>query len=546
MPAARCRDEAGSDAGRGSTTRRVLLLVLAAGAALRLIGIGWGLPDIDHLCSYHPDEAPLLATVAGMAERGTWNPHFFNYGTLYIYLVAVAARAMALVGLSPFEGAASLLYLTGRLVTVLFGVGTIAVVYLIGRDLGRPAIGLLAALLLAVMPLHVIHGHYATVDITATFFFALMLLACVRMLRQGQSAAGWRWPAIGAAALGLAAATKYTMAVGILPLLLALALARRRWTTYPVVIIVAGAAFLAACPYAVLDWRSFQEGVTFESRHAATLATAAFYGTGSGWRYHLLTSLPMAMGTPVLMVAAAGLIALPLRGGRVGCLLLAATGIMYAVIGYPRDHFMRYTIPLLPLLALSAAALLVGFSGRGQTRRRAAATGVSGLLVLWSLILTIAQLTFLVGAPVHDRAAAWIKINLPAGRQVAFAGWPWFYTPPITRYQCGPASERLFVAAREQWRYRFAVLDWSSSLLGRERPPYVVMADVEEMARPADRAKETERFLRALKREYEPWRSFPTRGARRVVVKALDDAPPDWRYPSPVITVYRLRQAADN
>jgi hypothetical protein len=65
------------------------------------------------------------------------------------------------------------------------------------------------------------------------------------------------------------------------------------------------------------------------------------------------------------------------------------------------------------------------------------------------------------------------------------------------------------------------------------------------MARPAKQARATDRFLRAAKRDYVPWRSFPGRGLRRVVVDALADAPPDWRYPSPLITIYRLRDAGD-
>jgi hypothetical protein len=247
------------------------------------------------------------------------------------------------------------------------------------------------------------------------------------------------------------------------------------------------------------------------------------------------------MGTPLLVISVAGLVVLPFRHGKAGWLLVVAAAVLYAVIGYPRDHFMRYTIPLLPPLALSGAAVLSALGARAPALRRVSA-GVAGLLVLWALVLTAAQLAFLVGPAVHDRAADWIRGNLPRGRQVAFAGSPWFYTPPITRFQCGRASARLLALSGAKEPYRFAVLDWDHRELLRRRAPCLVMADVEAMARGAADARETGRFLGAVKRAYRPWRSFPERGVRRVVANALDKAPPDWRYPSPVITVYRLRE----
>ena len=61
-------------------------LILIAAFALRVVGLRWGLPDAHHYFSYHPDEAPILYPAMGMI-RGDWNPHFFNYGTLYLYIV---------------------------------------------------------------------------------------------------------------------------------------------------------------------------------------------------------------------------------------------------------------------------------------------------------------------------------------------------------------------------------------------------------------------------------------------------------------------------
>ena len=61
------------------------------------------------------------------------------------------------------------------------GVGTVWAVYAIGVRLWGRRAGLLAALTLAVMPLHAQHSHFLTVDVPATFWGMLSLLWAVRL-----------------------------------------------------------------------------------------------------------------------------------------------------------------------------------------------------------------------------------------------------------------------------------------------------------------------------------------------------------------------------
>src|SRR5512140_1268 len=77
-------------AGFGLPPVLTLAAILVVAATLRLTGLRWGLPNQAHYFSYHPDEIFLLLPSLGFAQ-GDWNPHFFNYGTLYIYLVGLPA-----------------------------------------------------------------------------------------------------------------------------------------------------------------------------------------------------------------------------------------------------------------------------------------------------------------------------------------------------------------------------------------------------------------------------------------------------------------------
>src|SRR5579871_1037612 len=69
----------------------LLALALILGLALRLWGIGWGLPDARHpLATYHPDEwINLNAAEPVDIPHGKFDIGFYNYGTLYFYGVSL-------------------------------------------------------------------------------------------------------------------------------------------------------------------------------------------------------------------------------------------------------------------------------------------------------------------------------------------------------------------------------------------------------------------------------------------------------------------------
>ena len=72
-----------SSAGRSERYFRLgLLLVLALGLALRAWSAAYGLPDL-----YHPDE-PRIVERAVRFHQGDLNPRFFNWPSLYMYVMA--------------------------------------------------------------------------------------------------------------------------------------------------------------------------------------------------------------------------------------------------------------------------------------------------------------------------------------------------------------------------------------------------------------------------------------------------------------------------
>jgi hypothetical protein len=120
----------------------VLILCLALG--LRLWGLAYDLPNV-----FHADEPWPLNIAYGMLTVGDMNPHFFDWGSLVIYVnFIIQAIARWLTGgassaVTPviFRGMGIAftevpgLVLASRLVSVAFGVATISLVMAAGKRL---------------------------------------------------------------------------------------------------------------------------------------------------------------------------------------------------------------------------------------------------------------------------------------------------------------------------------------------------------------------------------------------------------------------------
>jgi len=151
----------------------VLGIILAMGAVLRLIGIRFGLP-----MAYHNDEW-VLVLATRQFFGGDFNPHNFLYPSLLMYIMYAFERLYFLFASGRDD--LSTLYTLCRVTVVLFGVGSLWVIYRLGERLHDYRTGLIAAFLLCLSPLHVINSHFATTDVPLTFFIMLTLYATLRL-----------------------------------------------------------------------------------------------------------------------------------------------------------------------------------------------------------------------------------------------------------------------------------------------------------------------------------------------------------------------------
>jgi len=203
--------------------RRIILGLAALAIFTRLWGIGFGLPQV-----YHVDEAWFGAKAIGYFS-GDLNPHFWHVPSLYTYLVAAVWGVFFLAGkvfgsfpnvaafIAAYGKDATVFLILGRLLTVAFSLGTIALLYRLGRRMYGPAAGALAALFLILSPEHNRISHYMNPDAPMVFFLVLAFFYVWRIHESGRT----RDYLLAGAASGLAFATKYGGPPMFLPLFLA-------------------------------------------------------------------------------------------------------------------------------------------------------------------------------------------------------------------------------------------------------------------------------------------------------------------------------------
>lgn len=407
----------------GAHGRALLVLVLACAAALRFWGLRQGIPF-----ALGVDEPEVMDRALRMVRTGDFNPHFYDYPTLYMYMQAAVAvvrfvsGAMRAEWTSLAEAPTAAFYLWGRALTAVLGTLTVAVVFAAGLRQGRMAAAAGAALL-AVMPLHVRESHYVLTDVPMTFFVALTFLCTLRASERPTLA---RFAAAGAVA-GLAAATKYNGGLALLMPLAACVAAgdRRVIARFALATIAACAgAYLLAAPYTFLDLPGFLNGFGRLANMYRTNPTGA-----EPIPVTYLKHLRIALDWTGSAVVAAGLLLAIWRIAagpeRLRWTLAAGFPLVYFVF-ISRQHivYARYLLPTLPFLALLAGAFVDDALARLRERHAPARVraAVAVLLLLMALVPpSVTAIGFGRNATktwTTEQAYRWIEANVPRGSSI--------------------------------------------------------------------------------------------------------------------------------
>lgn len=424
----------------------LLAAITAIGAAFRFYNLGWGAPYYH----FHIDEHFVLAS-ADMLRRdpheAAMSPKYFMYTPLLPYFINMA-RAV-------YEWFAHPLDLTvladevtytvlSRAISAAFGTATIIVAYLIGTRLAGRLAGVLSAFFLACAVLHLRDSHFAATDVIMAFFCTLTLWAAVRLVERGD----WTSLILCGVMFGAAIISKYTgvFVLGVIGLAYLLAPGRPqrvqpiaawiRWALRGIVPIPIGLAiFLSLYP---LAWQypdkfrsDIKEWVVDPLSGAIKpIWLAQFADVRVPELYWFTNLLWWALGPALEILGLIGVVWLFVKWDRRATVVAAFPIIYFIAAGRTMGPVIRYAVPLMPALAITAGVM--GVDWIRHQRWRGVGAVLVGVTALTTALYAVAYMNVFHQPDSRLEASRWLLANVPRDAKVLVE--PSQNTPPMGSY----------------------------------------------------------------------------------------------------------------
>lgn len=436
-----------------------LALLLVVALWLRLSSIGFGLPALND-----PDELMFELGAIRMLRGHTLNPGWFGHpATTTMYVLAVVNVLVFLAGWlcgrfasveafgTAVYGDPSWIILPGRLAMTMFALGTIVLTYRLAKRLVGPEVGLLAAAILVLSPVHISYSQIIRSDMMACFFMLLTMLAARDIAERGRR----RDHVLAAFWLGCAITTKWPFALSFLAIAGGVWLF---WRSGAVTLrasmarlVVTGLVALGFCallsPYLVLDHATVVRNLTGESqvRHLGSTGGSIWFNA----RWYLAGPLCSGLSTAGLVLLLPG-IAAAVRRPQIGVPLLPLLGSFFVLLCTQTMVWERWAMPILPLCAILIALGLCSVVAWAGARWRIAVGGLAAAAIAVPLTLTsLAQ----ARERLHDTrqlASAWALAHIPPGSTVLVEHFafdlvpqPWHFLFPMAEAGCVDAVAKL-------------------------------------------------------------------------------------------------------
>ncbi len=420
----------------GSPARLAALVLAALALAVRVIHLRAGLPGA---AMRSPDEHTVVPKALHMLTSGDLNPHWFLYPSAYLMAVAGVVGVarpwidhppgLDAAGTAAYAADPSAYILTGRVLSVLAGVGLVVATILLGRRVGGRLCALAAGALVAISPLAVDSSQLAVTDMAMAAVATLGLWRLVLAVEGGRR----RDLVVAAALLGLATSLKYSAGVWVVVALAAgwaagggrrIARLRRMGLAGA----VASGAFVLGTPYALLDAPTFVGDFIRQSAIQRD-GWLGFEATRPGVVANVAPNLTTALGVVALVLVLVGIVVGLRRRGAADWILWPATIATYLLISTWHANFDRYLLPILPTLAIAAGLGAQVLAGRlRDARLRRVVMGGLAIALLGQPAVGLARHVERTGRP-EQRLTALPKIEATIPADAAVAADP--LTPPL-------------------------------------------------------------------------------------------------------------------
>jgi hypothetical protein len=345
-----------------SKANLLLILILILGIILRFYRLNWdqGFPT-------HPDERDLVMAASRIRFFSNLDPKFFTYGGVSIYIISLVTNTLHFLTRDPsWFNNLYRIHLVSRLVSAGFSLVSLVFIYLTATKLFNRKVGLLSVILSVFTPIFIQYAHYGVADSALTAFALALLFFSVGFNKKPD----FKNICLMAAALGLAVGTKYQGALFTIIPITSIMVTKYKKEAYRQMVkdvlilgIFSTVIFLIFNAFIFTDWQTFWEEFSLASGYASGKTvihfTLQFIGTPKF--LYLLKNLYWTVGFSAY-IGVVGFIYMAVNVAKkkeMRLLPFVLFPIVYFVyIGTQYAKFVRYQLPLIPFLIISAGYLL--------------------------------------------------------------------------------------------------------------------------------------------------------------------------------------------
>ena len=342
-----------------------LAFVIFLGTVVRFWGISRDLPF-----NYDPDEPIYVGGALRMLHDHSLNPGWFGHpASTTMDLLAVTYTAIYAAGRlgGRFHGPAdfrnlfhsdpTVFFLSGRILSAVFGVALIWLVFQISRRVFSPRVGLLSALVVAICPLLVGLSHNVRPDVQMTVLVLIAFWFSLDILERGDAKAYL----LAGLFTGLATVTKYpAVTVGLIVFAAHLMRRPKGAREHLKLGASAGSSLIGAfavAPFLFLRFSEVLADVAREARPSHLSHTG--HGLWSNFAWYWTEVLPAALTVPGAVLAIAGIV-ICVSDARRDRKLTALFPILFIFfISVLSLRWARWAVPSIPFLAITLSVPIV-------------------------------------------------------------------------------------------------------------------------------------------------------------------------------------------
>jgi hypothetical protein len=444
-----------------------IIIILLLGIGLRLWGVNHGLPY-----QYDPDEPTFVVLAGGILGNRNLNPGWFGHpGTTLIYILAGLDLVIFGIGMafgvfqSPedfrmyYHQDPSLLYLSGRILNVLFAVFSIYVLFKIVLKISQKSAAILSASLFAIAPLHVSYSKFIRTDILLTLFILLAFYFCLSILDKNDL----RAYLLTGLFTGLGIATKYPAALISLIIILAHFLHHGLTTKKVHLLLLSGVACLVGVfigsPFLVLDYQTALTDIIHEGRIEHLGASGLGYFEKLS--FYSLVLAQEAVTVPALVLSGAWGFRSLIKRDKPQILVVSLSMLFILSISFLGLNWSRWIIPVIPFAAIGFSCavnhLFYWLQSKTNTRWVMSTLGLLVLVMFSPLFYqNIQESRSLSGDDTRTITRNWALNNLPNNSKILMETYTAIFPKEaFTFYYVGDDGDLLLYDPHQSYKTYF-------------------------------------------------------------------------------------------